>query len=117
MISSIFGRESGGHITYNAGKAAEISLAKALAREYAPYNIRVNSVAPGSILFPGGSWDRRQKENPEKIAEFVKHELPLGRFGKPEEVANVVVFLASDKASLVTGACINVDGCQSRSNI
>ncbi|RMD89994.1 MAG: SDR family oxidoreductase [Calditrichaeota bacterium] len=117
MISSIYGRESGGHITYNAGKAAEISLAKALAREFAPYNIRVNSVAPGSILFPGGSWDRRQKENPEKIAEFIRQELPLGRFGKPEEIANVVVFLASERASLVTGACINVDGCQSRSNI
>lgn len=116
-ISSIFGRESGGHITYNAGKAAEISLTKALATEFAPHGIRVLSVAPGSILFPGGSWDRKQKADPEGIAEFVKRELPLGRFGNPEEIANVVVFLASDKASLVTGACINVDGGQSRSNI
>jgi len=117
MISSIFGRESGGHITYNAGKAAEIALTKSLALELAPHHIRVLSVAPGSILFPGGSWDRRQKADPPAIAEFVKRELPFGRFGKPEEIADVVVFLASERASWVSGACLNVDGCQSRSNI
>ncbi len=117
MISSIYGRESGGHITYNAGKAAEISLAKTLAIELAPNNIRVNSVAPGSIIFPGGGWERKQNADPKKIAAFIKSSLPLGRFGKPEEIANVVVFLASEHASLVTGACINVDGCQSLSNI
>ena len=61
MIASIWGRESGGRMTYNAIKAAEISLAKSLAQQLAPHNIRVNSVAPGSILFPGGSWDRRQQ--------------------------------------------------------
>jgi 3-oxoacyl-[acyl-carrier protein] reductase len=117
MISSIWGREGGGHITYNASKAAEISLAKSLARELAPHNIRVNSIAPGSILFPGSGWDRRQRSDPKGIAEFVKRDMPLGRFGKPEEIANVVVFLASERASLLTGACINVDGCQSKSNI
>lgn len=117
MITSIYGREGGGHITYNAAKSATISMTKALAKELAPDNIRVNSVAPGSILFPGGGWDRRMKADPEGMKAFVEREMPLGRFGKPEEIANVVVFLASDCASLVTGACINVDGCQSRSNI
>jgi 3-oxoacyl-[acyl-carrier protein] reductase len=117
MISSIYGREGGGHVTYNAAKAAEISLAKSLAKEFAPDNIRVNSVAPGSILFPGGGWARRMEADPEAMAAFVASDMPLGRFGKPEEIADVVVFLASDRASLVTGACINVDGCQSRSNI
>ena len=117
MISSIYGREGGGHITYNAAKAAEISMSKSLAGELAPDNIRVNSVAPGSILFPGGGWDLRQQADPEGMAAFVKSDMPLGRFGKPEEIANVVVFLASERASLVTGACINVDGCQSKSNI
>ncbi len=117
MISSIYGRESGGHITYNAGKAAEISLAKTLAREFAPDNIRVLSVAPGSILFEGGSWWRKQQADPEKIAAFVQSSLPFGRFGRPEEIADVVVFLASERASWVSGACINVDGCQSLSNI
>jgi len=116
-ISSIYGRESGGPPSYNATKAAEISMSKALARELAPDNILVNTVAPGSILFPGGSWDRRMQADPEGIADFIKRDFPMGRMGKPEEVANVVVFLASERASWVTGACIPVDGAQGRSNI
>ncbi len=116
-IASIYGREWGGPMTYNAAKAAMISLSKEMARELAPQGIRVNSVAPGSILFPGGSWERRQIEQPDMIAAFVKAELPFGRFGKPEEVADVVVFLASGRAQWVSGACINIDGCQSRSLI
>ena len=116
-IASIYGREWGGPMTYNAAKAAMISLSKEMARELAPDGIRVNSVAPGSILFPGGSWDRRQKEDPEGIAAFVQREIPAGRFGTPQEVADVVVFLASDRANWISGACINVDGCQSRSLI
>jgi 3-oxoacyl-[acyl-carrier protein] reductase len=117
MIASIWGRESGGRMTYNAVKAAEISLAKSLAQQLARDNIRVNSVAPGSILFPGGSWDRRQKEDPAGIAEFVLRELPFGRFGRPEEVGAVVAFLVSPRASWISGASVPVDGCQSRSQI
>src|SRR5437870_4659361 len=117
MIASIWGRESGGRMTYNAVKAAEISLAKSLAQQLARDNIRVNSVAPGSILFPGGSWDRRQKEDPVGIAAFVERELPFGRFGRAEEVAAVVAFLASARASWISGASVPVDGCQSRSLI
>ena len=117
MIASIYGREAGGRMTYNAVKAAEISLAKALAQQLAPWNIRVNSLAPGSILFPGGSWHRRQQADPQGIAEFVKRELPFGRFGRPEEIGTVVTFLASPRASWVSGASIVVDGAQSRSNI
>ena len=117
MIASIWGRESGGRMTYNAVKAAEISLAKSLAQQLARDNIRVNSIAPGSILFPGGSWDRRRREDPSGIADFVMRELPFGRFGKAEEVGAVVAFLCSEKASWVSGASIPVDGCQSRSLI
>jgi 3-oxoacyl-[acyl-carrier protein] reductase len=77
-------------------------------------NIRVNSVSPGSILFEGGSWWKRQQENPTAIAEFVSRELPFGRFGRAEEVGDVVAFLASPRASWISGTSIVVDGCQSR---
>jgi 3-oxoacyl-[acyl-carrier protein] reductase len=117
MIASIYGRESGGRLTYNAVKAAEISLAKSMAQQLAKDNIRVNSVAPGSILFPGGSWHRRQLEDPAGIAEFVARDLPFGRFGRPEEIGAVVAFLVSPRASWISGASVPVDGCQSRSLI
>jgi 3-oxoacyl-[acyl-carrier protein] reductase len=114
IIASIYGREAGGRMTYNAVKAAQISLGKSLAQQLAPANIRVNTVSPGSILFEGGSWWKRQQQNPDAIAQFVKQELPFGRFGRPEEVADVVVFLASSRASWVSGTSVVVDGCQSR---
>src|SRR5918996_2525963 len=114
IIASIFGREAGGRMAYNAVKAAQISLGKSLAQQLAPSNIRVNTLSPGSILFEGGSWWKRQQQNPAAIAEFVTRELPFGRFGRPEEVGDVVAFLASPRASWISGTSIVVDGCQSR---
>jgi 3-oxoacyl-[acyl-carrier protein] reductase len=117
MISSIYGRELGGAPTYQVVKTAQLSLSKAMAKELAPDNVRVLTVAPGSISFPGGGWWRRQQEEPEAMAQFVAQDMPLGRFGRAEEVGDVVAFVCSDRASLITGACIPVDGCQSRSLI
>jgi 3-oxoacyl-[acyl-carrier protein] reductase len=118
-ISSIFGRELGGAglSLYNTTKSALISLSKVMAQELTPEGIRVNSVAPGSIRFEGGSWDRRVKEQPEKMEQFIAENLPIGRFGRVEEIGDTVAFLSSERASLITGACLNVDGGQSHSLI
>src|SRR5271155_4659015 len=116
-ISSIYGREAGGPLTYNASKAAMISFTKMLARELAPKGVRVNSIAPGSILYPGGTWEGLFKANPAFEKDFVSHEFPAGRLGRPDEVAYAVVMLASPRASWITGTCIPVDGAQGRSNI
>ncbi|MDQ6878912.1 MAG: SDR family oxidoreductase [Candidatus Dormibacteraeota bacterium] len=117
VISSIWGRESGGAPAYNAAKAAEISIVTSLGREVAGKGVTVNAIAPGSILWEGGGWQRRQHADPVATAELIRHEMPLGRFGTVEEVAGVVAFVCSQQASLVNGACITVDGGQSRSNI
>jgi 3-oxoacyl-[acyl-carrier protein] reductase len=114
IVSSVFGREAGGGPSYNLAKAAEISLAKSMARELAKDRIRVFSVAPGSVRFPGGSWDRRMQDDPEGTTAFVEREIPWGRFGTADEIADVVTFLVSPRSSWVVGACVPVDGGQSR---
>jgi 3-oxoacyl-[acyl-carrier protein] reductase len=113
-LNSIYGREYGTSAPYTAAKSALTALTKEMALDLARYRIRVNGVAPGSILFPGGSWDRRQKAQPEKVEKMVREELPWGRFGTPEEVADVVTFLCSERARWVTGATLPVDGGQGR---
>lgn len=117
VISSVWGRESGGAPAYNAAKAGEISFVTSLAREVAAKGVTVNAIAPGSILWEGGGWQRRQQADPEATNDLIRHEMPLGRFGAVDEVASLVAFVCSQQASLVNGACIAVDGGQSRSNI
>ncbi len=117
IISSVSGWQVGGSPAYNAAKAAEIMYARSLAKELGPFGIRANAVSPGSILFPGGGWERRQERDPETIADFIARDMPLGRFGTPAEIADAVVFLASDRASLITGANIAVDGCQLKPSV
>ena len=117
FVSSVFGREKGGPglSIYNTTKSALISAAGIMALELASDRIRVNCVAPGSIRFEGGSWDKRVKADPDGMRAFVKANLPLGRFGRGEEVGDVVAFLSSRRAGLITGACVAVDGAQGRS--
>ena len=117
-ISSIFGREFGGNISYMSAKAALIGATKHAALTLAKDGVLVNSIAPGSISHPGGSWERFQRENPPEVVEsFIDRNLPMGRFGWPEPLGDLVAFLASERAGMVTGACIVIDGGQSRSLI
>ena len=112
-ISSIAALTSGMPPAYSAAKAAVISRGKNAALELAPKGIRVNTVAPGSIDFPGGIWDRIHEGMPDQY-EATLASIPSGRFGRPEEVADTIVYLASSRASWVSGVCVEVDGVQHR---
>lgn len=113
-ISSISGWKPAPRAQYGAAKAGEIFLAGALAWELAPQRIRVNTVSPGSILFPGGGWERFRARDPERFAEFERREFPWGRLGTAEEVADAVVFVLSERARWINGTNLAVDGAQGR---
>lgn len=115
-ISSIVACESlHAPLAYSASKAALQSAVKNLSRLLGPKGIRANIVAPGNILFAGGSWEKKLKQSPDDCNKYIQQEVPLQRFGTPEEIASMVVFLASAKAAFVTGSCVVVDGGQTRS--
>lgn len=116
-IGSIYGREYGGGMTYMTAKASLMAFTKNLSRQVAQHNVLVNTVNPGSIAHPGGSWQKRIDSDPEAMKDFVKGNLPLGRFGRSDELASLVAFMASEKGSYLTGTSWNVDGGQSKSLI
>jgi 3-oxoacyl-[acyl-carrier protein] reductase len=114
FIASISGMRPQPRAQYAAAKAAEIHLAASLARELGPDGIRVNALSPGSILFPGGGWDYRRKNDTETFEQWVRDEFPFGRLGHAEEVADVACFLLSARASWISGTNVVVDGAQNQ---
>lgn len=114
VISSISGWKPAPRTQHGSAKAAEIFLSSGLAWELGKDRIRVNTVSPGSTLFPGGGWERTKTQDPQRFAAFEQREFPWGRLGTPEEIADVVTFVLSPRASWINGANIPVDGAQGR---
>jgi 3-oxoacyl-[acyl-carrier protein] reductase len=113
FIASIAGLEAfGAPVDYSTAKSSVIAFAKNLARKAAGESIRINCLAPGNIFFTGGSWEEKVKMDPEGIKNLVEASVPMKRFGKPEEISDAVLFLCSQRASFITGACLVVDGGQ-----
>lgn len=112
FVSSIAGIQSiGAPIAYSTSKSALISFSKDLSIKLAP-KIRVNVIAPGNIFFEDGSWDKKLKDNPEQVKKMLLEKVPLNRFGKPEEIADLILFISSARAQFITGSCFVIDGGQ-----
>jgi 3-oxoacyl-[acyl-carrier protein] reductase len=115
-ISSICGHEAlGAPVAYSAAKAALNMMVKGLSRPLGKNGVRINGVSPGNILFDGGTWDKKLRADAEGVRIMLERDVPLGRLGRPEDVANAVLFLVSDRASFISGTCLVVDGGQLRS--
>ena len=112
-ISSIAGLEViGAPVQYSVAKAALIAYMKNLSRLLGKQKIRVNAVCPGNIYFKDGTWDIRMQENKQGVLDMLDKNVPLNRFASTEEIADLVTFLSSERASFITGSCIVSDGGQ-----
>lgn len=115
FVSSIAGQEFlGAPTSYSTAKSAIISLSKSLSHKLAP-DVRVNVVSPGNIWVENGTWDIKQKENPEKISKMLIEKVPLKRFGQTSEVSDLILFISSPRAAFITGSCLVIDGGQTTS--
>ena len=115
-ISSIAGMEStGAPVTYSVSKSALNAYVKNISKPLAKLGIRINAVIPGNIIFEGSVWTKKLSENPQDVEKMLKNEVAMQRFGKPQEIANFVAFLCSEKSSFATGSLFVVDGGQTRS--
>jgi 3-oxoacyl-[acyl-carrier protein] reductase len=116
FISSGSGLEAGSPPAYAAAKAALISYSKTMAIQLAPQHIRVNTIAPGSVEFPGGLWELTKTQNP-SLYNWALSSIPSGRLGTPDEIGKVATFIVSPCASWVVGTCLAVDGGQHKANL
>ena len=115
-ISSIAGMEStGAPVTYSVAKSALNAYVKNISKPLAKLGIRINAMVPGNIIFEGSVWAKKLSENPQDVEKMLKNEVAMQRFGKPQEIANFVAFLCSEKSSFATGSLFVVDGGQTRS--
>lgn len=114
-VTSTLGRQAGGRPWFNVAKTAQTCLMKNLSlnKDLVRYGITFNSVAPGCIMIPDTGWAKEMTDNPEKFAKMVDNKFPLGRMGRPEEVAYPILMLCSEFASLINGASLVVDGGES----
>ena len=113
MIASIAGIDAmGSSLTYGATKAGLIHATKAMAKLVGNEGVRVNAIAPGNIIFEGGSWEKNMQDRPEAWTRWLKREVALRRFGTVDEIGDAALYLASPRASFVTGECLVVDGGQ-----
>ena len=112
FIGSIAGIENiGAPDCYSVAKSSLVAFSKSLSKNLSP-SVRVNIISPGNIFIKNGTWDLIQKKNPHKVDEMIKKNVPLKRFGKAEDVSNLVLFISSEKASFITGSNIIIDGGQ-----
>jgi 3-oxoacyl-[acyl-carrier protein] reductase len=116
FIASIAGVETiAAPVPYACAKAALLSYMKNTAPSAAQLGVRMNAISPGNILFPGGTWDKKIREDPEPTRKYIRDNVPIQRFGTPDDVGSLVCYLASDEASFITGGNFIVDGGQTRS--
>ena len=115
-ISSICGNEviPGAPITYSVAKAALNAYVRGISRPFSDDSIRINAVAPGNILFPGSTWDKKQKANPSVVNKLLYENVPLKKFGSTDDIANLVLWLSSSLSKNITGSVFTSDGGQTR---